>query len=284
MKRLLINIVMIGALLTSCVKNEAPKFDDKDATANINTSSISVSEDAGVVKIPVTVASLSGLSTTVTYEVIDGTAKAGENFSLKDGSASLVFDANNRSQNIEINIVNKKDEFTGDLSFTIKLSNTGSVLMGADNTCKVTITDLDHPLASILGDYTMTATKYKATEPSSWTLKIMKDKDDVTKVWLFNMFGNDGWAGDDMLLYGIVNAEKNKITIPCGQKSEYKYDNGENVIFYGLDADGEAYDTGNWEVTIGEDGSLDFGDYGIWAYIPDAGSVSTMMPPMKAVK
>lgn len=292
MKRIFkfIYIALIGVIgVTSCNMNEYPKFDDKNAFVAFDVQSLSANEDVKTISIPVTLASVKGISSSVTYEVVEGTAKEGIDYTLTDGAATLNFDSNNRTQNIVINIIERAGLFTGDLKFSIKFKSTGNVADGEANTCTITIKDKDHPLAAILGKYTAKGVSYFAGKEITWTMTIRKDASDVTKVWIYNFFGNDGWADDDMLVYGVVNEDKTIITVPFGQASEYIYKNGSPVYFYGMDADLNGYDAGegNWNIKILNNGAnLDFGEYGIWAQIggTGGGAISVIMPGITATK
>ncbi len=284
---LLFNIFAL-CLLASCNSNEYATFDDKDAFVAFSTASYSISEDGATLSIPVTLASLKGLSKTVTVEGVDGEgargAKAGIDYRVKNGS--LQFTADNRTQNVEVEIINRPGEYTGDLNFTLKFSNLDGLNAGYQSTTSITINDLDHPLSFILGDYTFTGTKYGASAPSSYTCTIMKDASDDSKVWFFNLMGNSGWAGMDIIYYGVVSPDKTTISIPMGQESEYVYSNGEAVTLYALDAELEAYDNISVVVTISDGGKTLTVDprYGFWFYINGAGGIGTWLPGITATR
>lgn len=215
--------IMAGAAvistLASCNLNDFPNFNDKDAFVAFDKTSYTVDETVGTITIPVTLASVCPIETAVTYEVVDGTAKAGENYSLADDSAVLRFEGKDRTQNIVINITDKTGEYSGDLSFTINILSGGkSVNLGDSATCTVKINDLDHPLADILGEYTCTA-EDKGAGSVSWTMRMSKDPDDVTVVWVDYICplaaSNPGMK---FSVYGNVSEDHKTITFPCGQK------------------------------------------------------------------
>ncbi len=275
-----------SAFAVACNKNAEPVFDDKDAFVAFDKVSLSVSEDYSVdgtengrtFKVPVTLASVKGIETTVKFEVKPVTAKAGENFELVTTSGVLSFDAEHRTSYIEFKTI-PDGTFTGDLKLTLEVLANEDVAVGTENLCTVTINDIDHPLTALLGDYTMSGTKYGASSPVSWTMTLLKDPDDVSKVWFFNFFGNSGWAADDTIYYGIVDSEKTKITVPLGQESEYVYANGNPVTLLGLDDALNGHDEGSLEITLTQDAagkySMDFNGWGLWFYIVDAGSIGT---------
>lgn len=280
---LLLNIVVFS-LLVACNPNEYATFNDKDAFVAFGGNSYSISEQGGTLKIPVTLASVKGIQSTVTVKAVDGTAKAGVDFNVKKGS--LDFNADTRTAYVEIEIVNRAGEYTGDTKFTVTFENLGGVNAGNRSSVSVTINDEDHPLSFILGDYTFTGTKYGAAAPSSYTCTILKDAADDSKVWFYDLMGNPSWAGMDIIYYGVVNPEKTTITIPMGQESEYKYGGSTPVKIHALDADFMVYDNISVVVNISDGGKTLTVDpkYGFYFLISGAGSIGTWLPGITAVK
>lgn len=279
---LLLNVFAL-CLLASCNPNKIAEFDDKDAFVAFGGANYAISEDGASIKVPVTLASVKGLETTVTVEGVDGTAKAGVDYNL--ATSSLQFNSTTRTAYVEVNIINRPGEYTGDLNFTLKFSNLGGVNAGFQSTTTVTINDLDHPLSFILGEYTASGVSYY-DGPITWTMTLKKDPADDSKVWFDNIFGDAGWAGDDTMFYGVVSPDKTTITIPLGQTSEYTYSNGKPLILLGLTSDLKGYDSGNVIVTIKDEGkNLDFGkEYGFWVQIIDTGNIAIVLPGITATK
>lgn len=311
MKRIItyFSIVALAAFAASCNLNDNPVFNDDDAFVAFDSPSASCNETDGEISIPVTLASVQGIATTISYEAVDGSAKAGTNFDLVDGTGTLTFSAENRTQYIKVKIydpeVTYTDEgereggrYTGDLKFTLKFKSTGSVNASADNSCTITINDLDHPLSAILGDWTFSAVCRGAD--ASWPCELRKDPDDDHLVWFYDLvyFSRSGWDGWDISYYGIVSEDLTTITIPLGQESEYTYSNGQPVVLYSVDADFEyIYDSGNVSATIvydaaghatglvfDLDGTSAGEGAGLIAYIPDAGTINYIYPPFTATK
>lgn len=279
-----LNLLTISVLLFASCNNDMPEFNDKDAFVGLGQSSLSVNEDGGSISIPVTLASVKGLSASVSVETLDGTAKAGVNYILD--TPVLTFTPDSRTQNIKITIINNPGVFTGDVGFSIKLGTSQEVNIGADNICSVIIADLDHPLSAILGSYEATATSY-FNGPTKYVVTFTKDKSDLSKVWIDDFFGVPGWAGSDMLQYGVADLEKGTIIIPFGQESEYKYGGTTPVQFLGIDNSLLGYGSGegNWIVEIKDGGkTLVVKDYGVWTYIPGAGSLEVLLPGITMVK
>lgn len=207
-------IIILIAGLSSCDKlNENPEFNDSQAFVAFDKSSMNVQENGVTLNVPVTLASIAGLSGSVTYNVIDGSAKLGEDFTLADPSGTLTFDAENRTQDIVINVINHDGVFTGDISFTIELSAGGVVKPNNESSCKVTIIDLDHPLAAILGTWKATATSYFSGS-ETWEMEFAKDPADVSIVWISNFVS----GGSNLPIYGVVNEEQTQILIPVYQE------------------------------------------------------------------
>lgn len=311
MKRIIayFSIVALAAFAASCNLNDNPVFNDDDAFVAFDSPAASCNETDGEISIPVTLASVQGISTTISYEAVDGTAKAGTNFDLVDGAGTLTFTADARTQYIKVKIYDPEvtytedgeregGRYTGDLKFSLKFKSTGSVNSGADNTCTITINDLDHPLSAILGDWTFSATCRGAS--ASWPCELRKDPDDDHLVWFYDLvyFSRNKWDGWDISYYGIVSEDLKTITIPLGQESEYKYSNGNPVVLYAVDAAVEnIYDSGNVIATIiydaaGHATGLDFDlsvspageGGGLIGYIPDAGTINYIHPPFTATK
>ena len=289
-----LSFLLAGAFaLASCDKNEPNVFDDKDAFVAFDAVSVTYAEDyskdGATFKIPVTLASVKGLEETVKFEIVtpeEKAAVAGVNYELLTTTGVLSFTAENRTQYIEFKTMTD-GEYTGDLKFSVKLLPTETLPVGSESECTVTISDIDHPLTFILGDFTASGTTYW-DGPSTWTITIHKDAEDDHKVWFDNLGCNDGWIDPRTRFYGVVNDEKTMINIPFGQESEYKHSNGMPLILLGLDAELYGHDTGSVDVAINVDGakvSLDFGDeYGFWIQIKDTGNIGIVLPGITAVK
>lgn len=244
------SIIVLGALAAvSCNLNSYPVFDDNDAFVAFSSTSTQFTEPAtpDTVVVNVTLASVAGIATNVSYEAIDSSAVAGVDFQLVDETGVLRFDENNRTCPIEIILLNPEyGTYTGNKVFTLRLTSSGSVNLGAESTCLVTIADADHPLAPILGTYEMEGTSY-FNGPAAWNMTLERDPDgDVTMVWFENLMPG-GYGG----FYGTVTSENNmpvSISIPLGQVS--------TGTLYGMDANGEYYYTaGNMPVAVTNGGN-----------------------------
>lgn len=149
-------------LLASC--SQKADFQSKPFV-RFDQSAINTTEDVGTVKIPVyaygkdgaTVAIPRGeqANTSVTFEVIEGTAAKGTDFTVSPANGVLTF--NNSSEAfIEINIIDHPGVYTGSLNFSIRLTGASdgfTIASEAVSSLNFTIKDNDHPLANFLGTY-----------------------------------------------------------------------------------------------------------------------------------
>lgn len=209
-------------LLFSCSSlNEKPEFNSKDSFVSFDATDVSVNENAGTISIPVKIASINPVSTTVSYTVNPGTAVSGTNYSLADPSAVLTFDGTQREASIEINIIDKPGAFTGDLSFTVEISTASGLNIGAENTCTVHILDLDHPLSDVLGDYTVSGYDFGNKGQLNWTATFYKDASNTSIVWIKGLCPVLTTYASEIEndIYGQVSGEAGNrtITIPFGQ-------------------------------------------------------------------
>lgn len=255
----LLTIAAAAALLASCDLNKTPEFEDSRSFAAFDKTSIAVNEDAGVVKIPVTIASIDPKKVAVAYTVTDGEgntgAKLGVNYKLTDESAVVAFDGKARTMEIEIEIINYVG-YTGDLTFTVEIVSAGGLEIGANSTCTVKISDLDHPLAAILGEYGCKA-KDKGQGDVEWTMTMSKDPTDVTVVWIdyiCPLAANN--PSMKFAVYGKVSEDRKTISIPCGQKPGAMYGADDPFTFIWFDYDGgyQVAEEGYVTMTSTEDG------------------------------
>lgn len=225
--------------IAACNPNTLPEFNPADSFAAFDAVSVSIDENGGSISLPLTIASIDPVKTNIVYEVIDGTAKSGVNFNLRDESAVVSFDGTQRTATIDIDILNLEGQYTGDLSFSIKLLNANGINIGADSTCTVTICDLDHPLADLLGTYSA-AGKEAWDGEISWKAVFEKDASDVSVVWIKNI------APGLPAVYGNVNEDHTEILLPLGQKGVYN--SSYNALFAGFKPENGKYyysDEGN---------------------------------------
>ncbi len=299
--------VALGASVASCDINKPDIFDDKNAFVAFDNATMAVDEDYSIVtdeegnviegevrtlKVPVTLASVAGIEENVSFKVVDGTAKEGTHFELLTTSGVLSFNKENRTQYIEFKII-KYPYYTGDLKFSIEFVNTNSVAQGAENTCTVTIGDLDHPLANFFGTYSVAGVSYIGVA-SPWTMTVYKDEEDDDKLWFLNLPGLQNGFEKVTDFYGVVSGDKTTITIPLGQSSSAYYQNEGDLLLLGCLAGAQGFsliDTGNIVMKVVTDDSgkvtaLDMSDfeYGLCLFIDGAGMFSATDPGLVITK
>ena len=278
MKNILKYIAGVAAVaaLAGCNLNPLPTFDESESFVAFDKSAVSVNEDAGTVTLPLTIASLDVVKSNVSYELVDGTAKAGTNYESNDESAVVVFDGESRTGSIVVNIKNIAG-YTGDLSFTVKIVSATGLKLGASSACTVTINDLDHPLSAILGEYTATAHDYFDDADVNWTVTLMKDPKDVNVVWVdgFTATFAGYYPSADYRIYGnVTKDEEGNITginFPCGQSLATAV-SGRSLSLWSFDGD-SVYSSGNIAFTTIANGFATEDGYGI-GYKADSGGVS----------
>lgn len=237
-KNTTIVLAALAAVALASCNNDQPEFNDKDAFVSFTDTKASVDENKATLEIPVQLSSLKGKEGTVDFEITaDKTAPAveGTNYTVANASRTLTFTKESNVQNIKLNIVDLAGTFTGDLRLNIKLKNAQGVNLGAESSFDVTIVDLDHPLAFMLGTFSASGTsQYNGAE--TWTVKIAKDDKDVNKVWITNMVL--GGSSAAYPIYGTVNEEKTEIRIPAYQVM-MKSSSYPGILFTILDSEGE---------------------------------------------
>jgi hypothetical protein len=94
----------------------------------------------------------------------------------------------------------------------LELEGSGDVSLGAAKSIRVTIADLDHPLAALLGTWEASGESV-FDGPWEWDITISKDENDVSKVWFSNFIA----FGSSLRIFGIVNADISEIKVPVHQ-------------------------------------------------------------------
>lgn len=277
--------IILGSILAvlafaSCSKlNEFPTFEASESFAAFASSTFAINEDGGSLVIPVSIASYGGTKTNVSYVIkditLDGsgyTARKGVDFTDTNADGVLIFDGSTDTQYITINVLPHLGSYTGDLTFGIELASASGLKLSSEKTCKVTIADIDHPLANILGAYTANATGANG-EAQQWTVNLTKDPTDVHVVHIDYICKGaldfKGWG--DWSFVGTVSDDLKKITVPLGQKTKCVFNGvaGDYLIlktFEKLEG-GSIYgisDAGNLEIECVEPGKWNVGN--IWLY------------------
>ena len=224
----LANICLAGlAALSLAACSHVAKFTSEDFVA-FKGSSYSINESAGSLKVGVMAYPQDGNpNTTVSFKVVEKTAKSGTDFTVEPASGVLNF-AGDSTQYITINVVDHDAVYTGDLKFDIQIaSTTNNYTFTNYNTVSITIKDEDHPLLDMFGTYTMGGiilTDAPGYAPETWDMEMTPYDGDVTRVWMDVMvpicsskYYGSNFSHGKVKVYGIVSDNMTKVTIPVPQ-------------------------------------------------------------------
>lgn len=219
-KNTTIVLAALAAVALASCNNDQPEFNDKDAFVSFTDTKASIDENKATLEIPVQLSSLKGKEGSVDFEITaDKTAPAveGTNYTVANATRTLTFTKESNVQNIKLNIIDLAGTFTGDLRLNIKLKNAQGVNLGAESSFDVTIVDLDHPLAFMLGTFRASG-ESNFNGATTWNVEIKKDDSDVNKVWIYNIL--PAGTSDKYPVYGTVNEDKTELRIPVGQNTK----------------------------------------------------------------
>lgn len=209
--------VASALVLSSC--NRKVDYESK-AFVTLYKKSVAVAENVGQVKIPVMLYNASG-DVQVSVTLTEGTAVEGTDYELvSPANGVLTFTSDVDSLDIVIDIVSYEGEFTGGKEFTVQvapLTEGVSVPNGNMTTAKVSITDLDHPLAPFLGTWSGTTKEEFSGASVTMTYNIAAHPEDYDKV-IVNT--SDFIIGVDVELGATAVLNPNGtgvLTIPTGQ-------------------------------------------------------------------
>lgn len=240
--------------------------------ATFDAVSFSVDETAPSVSVPVSIYNPTGSEVQVTVKGVDGKAVNGVDYEIvSPASGILTFSGDVATQNIEVKINGQVGEFTNNKDFTIQIASaTNGVGVGNLNTARVVIRDLDHPLASILGEYSGVGVFASVGGVYNWTLTIDKNDDSVQKV---NIIGLNDFGET---LVGEVSEDMSVIKLPFGQMYSAS---GYDVLFVGWAEGGYYAPSGNLILTRTETGWIQSSDldgertWGVGALATSGGSI-----------
>lgn len=125
--------------------------------ATLYHSSFTVAENAGELRIPVLVKNTKGADVQVSVKIAEGTAVEGVDYEVvSPANGILSFSGDTDSLDVVINLLTPAlGEFTGAKNFNVSVASaTEGVGVGLISNAKVTIDDIDHPLAAWIGSWT----------------------------------------------------------------------------------------------------------------------------------
>lgn len=239
-----IKIFALGALALTALASCSQKADFvSESFVRFNGTSISVDENAEIIKIPVYAFGKDGstvsipraetANTTVTFNVTDGTAKGGVDFTFAPADGILKFE-NSSVAYIEVTPIAHEGEYTGNLNFYINLKSASEDFHLAGSalcTATVTIKDVDHPLSSILGEYDVVSYFFDngSIYIGRYTAELQPVDGDISAV-IWN--GINQMAADyDIPVKGYVSSDMQTITFPGGQVVDFSTGYGDLQLF-----------------------------------------------------
>ena len=238
---------------------------------------VSIREDAGTYQVPVRVLGNHG-DFSVTVQTTDGTAKNGADFTIVEPATGvLAFGKDDTVKYITLGIARGTiGEYTepGTKDFKISLtSSTGGIELGSVRKATATITDADHPLVDLIGDWNASADDYFSGSVS-WTMNLMPVAGDLEKLRINGITASfvDGYYVDpddpdnsyDYTFVVTVTGEEGsrQFSVPFGKEFKTPVD-GDILSLWGFDGQ-YVYQSGDLVFVQQEDGSflLDEG----WGY------------------
>lgn len=241
-----------GVLFSLVACNHKAEYKTESFVA-FGASTVSVSEDAGSIEIPVYAYAKNGdyafpradaAKTTVTFEVVPGSAEEGKNYTIEPANGVLTFDGTTSEQKIVVKVVDHDGVIDPAVNFSIRITSASDgFTLGGLREVRVDIQDADNPLAYLYGTYVAKGVSDYRGTTKDITLTISAVDGSLTEVQISGFV-----PGIDQLkpaaLTGVVAGEL--ITIASAQKLA-AYD-GEDVLFYAI----EELDMNAGRISLGE--------------------------------
>ena len=268
LKYFIISLVSILVLAACDGLNEPEMLGQEDAFVAFVATTATVSEVNATISIPVKVSALKGAqSISVTFDFdtdsIDNPAFEGEDFEILNASKTLTVSEGFGYDTIRIRTIDN-NMFTGNKSVNIKLvSNTLDYDFGAENVLALTISDDDHPLGWMLGNYNAAVTEF-ANGNGSHPVRILAVEGETDLVKIYGMSGvkygapsNPPASEDDFdySLIGTVSEDFSTITVKAGQEWD-SWGYGPTSFTIWIDDNGEADETDEMVGTINTDAGV----------------------------
>lgn len=221
---------LAGLSLIAALASCNPKAEFKsESFVRFNASSYAYNEDAGTVRIPVYAFTSNGSSVslpredvgpgTLNFAVENGSAEKDVDFTVSPANGVLSFDKSSVAY-IEITLTDKSGEYTGNTDFYITLTGAsdGYAIGGSSVAkAKVTIKDLDHPLAAILGTYATGVVADNWGDEYIIRPTIEQVEGSVTDVTISNICPYTVAAGYTHKLKGTVSADHKTLSVDTDQ-------------------------------------------------------------------
>lgn len=168
-----IALLALAAGFVSC--SNAAKF-ETCAFVSFSGTKYRVREDAGEIKIPVNLVSDKDLTTTVTYTITSkSTAEEGKHYTMPNNTGVITISTDPaKCDSIVICPIDSTGIITNNKTLLIKLAAVvdDGIYLGATDSCKLTILDIDGGLFKMLGDWSgEVADDYYGSIGVSWSIE-----------------------------------------------------------------------------------------------------------------
>lgn len=186
--------------------------------ATFYSGSYSVAEDAGEISIPVQIYNPKGGEVSVTIEAVDGEGDSGAlnhtDFRIvSPENGVLKFGGDVDSLDVVVAVTDYDGDKQGSKNFSLRISSkTDGVPTGALQTTKITIRDMDHPLAHFIGEWT--GSTLGQVSSSEYTFNFTFDSVDGDESLLFLEFTDPIMSPTITYMTLKVNAINGPIVIP----------------------------------------------------------------------
>lgn len=215
------SVLALVAGLASCNKAEFVTAD----IVTFDSVRASVKEDAGTVKIPVSLVSNKTLSTTVTYTILPtSTAKEGVDYTMKNKSGVLTItnEKGAPSDSIEITAIPYVGELQGNKTLDLEITSVteDGIHLGATTKCTLTIIDIDGGINLLLGTWSGKDLKTSKNDASiDFVIELVDEPDEyypdanikITGLLAVDAMGNDWSAQVD--IFAFFDDNNNEIHI-----------------------------------------------------------------------
>lgn len=224
---------IIAILLVSCNRKvEYPV----ETYATFYETGFNVPETVGEVVVPVLINNPTGAEVQLSVSIQSNDASEGEDYEIvSPASGLLTFSGETDSLAVVINILAHEGEFTGGKNVNLQLSSlTAGVGVGAYNSCKINIVDLDHPLAAFIGTWTGTMGGMYQSASYNTSFDIIADEKDETYTKLIFSTGIDPFfhgMGLSSATYSAEAISATEVVVIAEQPNGY-----DDVILLGFDA------------------------------------------------
>ena len=224
-----LNIYLLDLLTIFIVgcSDDDPAMNSASTTVSFTQSEVTFNENAGIVKVPLTIEGERNGMIKVTFKVEDGSAIVNEHYIVTTTTVYIPTDAND-TFGCEIRLLDDGMTENDDRNLKVTIENVEGAQTGATSTCNVILKDVDkNPYFKLMGTWTFNAVKATDGSAVSFTVTISDggDEANLEKSYVFNGF-TDG-KGYDATIPWTVDYNKASETLSVVQGPTYaKYNFG----------------------------------------------------------